>query len=146
MLAYRSALLDEVASNGFCTGMGEAVAHVLKVRLHNIRRAVERKARMAESRESEFSLQKRKKQTNVLDSAVVALVELWWYKETRVSPNMKDTVKKYKYWKNSPSHALHLLLQTQVCGHLHTRGYSKRKSQSLFSRGTRGILEITNNV
>jgi hypothetical protein len=82
MLAYMSALLDAVVSNGFCTGMGEAVARVLQVRPHNIRRVVERKARMAENRESEFFLQKRRKRTDVLDFATVALVELWWYRET----------------------------------------------------------------
>ena len=77
MLAYKSALLDMAVNNGFCIGMGEAIARILKVYSHNIRRVVDMKARMAESGESEFSLQKRRKRTNVLDSATVALVELY---------------------------------------------------------------------
>ena len=79
MLAYKSALLDATVSNGFCIGMGEAIARVLKVRLHNIRRAVDRRARMVEFGKSKFSPQKRRKRNDVLDSATVALVELWWY-------------------------------------------------------------------
>lgn len=115
MLAYKSAILDAAVSKGGFTRMGEAMARVLKVRPKNIIKATERRAKKLQSGESEFSLQVRKKRSDVVDSNTVAVVELWWYKETRVSPNRKDTVKEFRYRKDSPSHALHLLLETQVC-------------------------------
>ena len=56
MLAYRGALLDAAVSKGGCTRMGDAMAHILKVRPHNIKKAAARKSRMAKCGESEFSL------------------------------------------------------------------------------------------
>ena len=84
-------------SKGLCIGMEEVVACILKVRLHNIRQVVERRVRMAESRELEFVFQKKRKQIDVLDSATVTAIELWWYRKIRVSPSWKDIAKKFKY-------------------------------------------------
>jgi hypothetical protein len=61
MFTYRNALLDTTVSKGGCMGMGEAMVRILKVRPKNIIRASERRARLAQSGESEFVLQVRKK-------------------------------------------------------------------------------------
>jgi hypothetical protein len=76
MLAYRSALLDAAVSKGGCMGMGGAMARILNVRPKNIIQASERRARLAQSGESEFVLQVTKKRNDVLDSGTVAMVEL----------------------------------------------------------------------
>jgi NADP-dependent 3-hydroxy acid dehydrogenase YdfG len=76
MLAYRSALLDAAVSKGASSGIGEAMARILEVLPHNIRQALETRATMAESRESQFALHVRRKRTDILDSASVAMVEL----------------------------------------------------------------------
>jgi hypothetical protein len=115
MLEYRSALLDATVSKRGCSQLGEAMARILKVQLKNIIRALEKRAKMVESGESKSFLQVRKKRIDVLDSGIVAMVELWWYRETRFFPNWKDTVKKFKYQKDSLLHALHLLLESHVC-------------------------------
>jgi hypothetical protein len=81
MLAYKNTILDVAVSKGGCTRMGEAMARVLKVRPMNILRASEKRAKVIEFGESEFALQVRKKWSDVLDSSMVAAVELFGTKK-----------------------------------------------------------------
>lgn len=117
MLAYRGAILDATVAGdtaGNARGKSTAISRVLRIRPQNILKATERRASIDTTGSSKFALPMRRKRSNALDTQVVEIVTSWWTKETRVSPNRKDTTRRRDGRNNYIVHPTHWLLETLV--------------------------------
>lgn len=75
-------------------------------------KAAKRRVSLESEGGSQFAVQVRRKRSDCLSDGIVQQVESWWFNETRVSPNQKDTVTKNIGRNEEVTHALHLLLET----------------------------------